>query len=267
MKRLLYACLAAAAAFAQSPVEGPDTFEVASIKPGNPLSNGSSMGYQPGVGLRIENATLEQIVESAYDLRDFQLIGAPAWMKNERYVIVAKGVLTSGPANYRDMSDAQRKAAGELMRTRLRKLLAERFQLVVHTETRELPMYALVVAKAGAKMQANTLPDGSPQMAMINRGVYKVTRSAMANVAANLAGITGRPVHDETGLTGFYDFELKWTPDAPAAAPDGVERTAEPVTGPTLFTALQEQLGLKLESKKGPVPVVVIDRVEHLTEN
>ena len=164
------------------------------------------------------------------------------------------------------MNDAQRKFAGALIRTRLKKLLAERFQLVVHKETRELPVYALVLAKGGVKMQPNTSPDGSPQNMMTNRASFRATRASLDSIAKALGSITSRPVHDETGLKEYWDFKLEWTPDAAAAAPDAVERPAE-AAGPTLFTALQEQMGLKLESRKGPVEIVVIDRAEHPSEN
>jgi len=255
---LTFLCLGVAAA------QGPDTFEVASIKLGDPLAQGTSLGPQNGGGLKMENMTLRQMVQWAYDLREFQVTGATGWMNSERYRILAKGVLEEGPATYAGMNDAQRRAAWVLIRKRLKNLLAERFQLVVHTETKELPMYALVEAKGGVKMQPNTAPDGSPQTMMVNTNAFEATRASLDSIAQNLAGITGRPVQNETGLTGYYNFKMKWTPDAAPGAPD---KPAEAAAGPTLFTALQEQLGLKLESKKGPVEILVIDRAERPTEN
>jgi bla regulator protein blaR1 len=254
-------CLAAAAA-----AQPPDTFEVASIKLGDPLTNGTSFNFQNGAGIKIDGATLKSLIQFAYDLNDYQLVGASGWMTSDRYAILAKGVVTEGPAGYRDMNDQQRKFAGALIRTRLKKLLAERFQLAIHNETRELPIYALVLAKGGVKMQPNTSPDGSPQSMMTGRATFKATRASVDSIAKALGSITSRPVYDETGLKGYWDFKMEWTPEAAAAAPDAIERPVE-AAGPTLFTALQEQMGLKLEARKGPVEIVVIDRAERPSEN
>jgi uncharacterized protein (TIGR03435 family) len=247
--------------------QGPDTFEVASIKLGDPLANGTSMGFQNGAGFKLENGTLKQIVQYAYNLREFQLTGVAGWMISERYNILAKGVLDEGPSTYLAMNDKQRAAGFALIRKRLQNLLADRFHLAIHNETRDLPIYALVVAKSGLKMESNTSPDGSPQSMMTNRSVFKATRASLDQIAENLAGVTGRPVRNETGLTGFYDLKVEWTPDAAPAAPGAPDKPVETATGPTLFTALQEQLGLKLEAKKGPVEIVVVDRAERPSEN
>jgi uncharacterized protein (TIGR03435 family) len=251
-------CLGAAAA------QGPDTFEVASIKLGDPLSGGTSMGFQNGAGFKLENGTLKQIIQYAYDLRDFQLTGVSGWMTSERYNILAKGALDEGPSTYLAMNDKQREAGFALIRKRLQHLLADRFHLVVHTETRELPIYALVVAKGGVKMQPNTSPSGAGTSMTRGRAMYQGTRVSLDQIAENLAIITGRPVRNETGLTGFYDLKMQWTPDAATGVPDAA---AEVATGPTLLTAVQEQLGLKLEAKKGPVEIMVVDRAERPTEN
>jgi uncharacterized protein (TIGR03435 family) len=244
-----------------------DTFEVASIKVSDPLANGTYFRYQPGGGIEISGATLKSLLLFTYDLRDFQLTGAAGWMNSERYTIVGKGVAGPGPATYRDMNDQQRKALGELVRKRMKALLAERFQLAVHTETKELPMYGLVVAKGGHKMTPNTGPDGSPQSSLQNRGAYEAQRASLDSIAQGLASITGRPVKNETGLSGYYDFKVKWTPDAGASAPPGGEERPPEAAGPTIFTALQEQLGLKLESRKGPVEILVVDRAERPSDN
>jgi bla regulator protein blaR1 len=262
MMKFLAALLLSATAFAQ----GPDTFEVASIKLGDPLTNSTSINFQPGASLKTEGCTLQCLVAFAYDLRSFQLSGATGWMTTDRYTILAKGVLTEGPADFRQMNDAQREATGILIRKRLRALLADRFKLVIHKETRELPVYALVLAKGGSKLTPNDSPDGTPRNMNRNRGFYKAQRAALEHIAQGLSDIVGRPVHDETGLKGFYDFKMEWTPDAAPAAPGAAEKPPE-LSGPTLFTALQEQLGLKLESRKGPVEVVVIDSAAHPSEN
>jgi len=226
------------------------------------MSPGTMFAYQPGGGLKVEHASLKSLIKSAYDLRDFQLSGVSGWMETERYVILAKGQF-DGPSEYRKMNDEQRKGMSALVSKRLQNLLAERFHLVIHRETKELPVYALVVAKGGVKMAANTSPDGSPQSMTTGRAMFKATRASLQSIAASLASITGRPVRDETGLTGFYDLDVKWTPDAPVN-PDSEK---PPEVGPTIFTALQEQLGLKLESRKGPVEIVVVDSAERPSEN
>ncbi len=258
---LLSLALVSPAAFAQ-PAE---TFELAVIKLADPLNPATSFHFDPGGGVTIEGAALKMLVQFAYDLRDFQLTGARGWMTSERYNIVAKGAPSGGPADYRRMNDAQRKAMTALVRKRMQALLSERFQLTMHRETRELPIFALVVAKNGLKMQPNTSPDGSPQGMGMGDALYRGTRASLAEIANGLASLTGRPVRDETGLKGYYDFKLEWAPERAPSDPGG-EKPADTL-GPSLFTALQEQLGLKLESKKGPVEILVIDRAEHPTEN
>jgi bla regulator protein blaR1 len=243
-----------------------DTFEVASIKLGDPMNPGTSFRLRPGGSVEIDGASLKSLIEYAYDLRDFQLSGANGWMNSERYTILAKGTLAEGPVDYRSMNDAQRRAVGALIRKRMQKLLAERFQLVVHTETKQLPMYALVVAKGGHKLTPNPSPDGSPQSSSTGRAMFKAKRVSLEQIAQTLAGITGHPVRNETALEGYYDLDMKWTPDAAPAAPDAADVLPAQV-GPTLFTALQEQLGLKLEAKRGPVETLVIDRAERPSEN
>jgi uncharacterized protein (TIGR03435 family) len=251
----------------QAAAQSPDTFEVASIKVGDPLNPGTSYRLEPGGGIKIEGASFKSLVVFAYDLREFQLKGATGWMTSERYTILAKGVIDGGPADYHSMNDEQRKQMGALIRRRMQALLAERYQLVVHRETQELPMYALTVAKNGVKMQANVSPDGSPQSMTTGRAIFKAERASSESIARALAGLTGRPVRDETGLQGFFDLKMEWTPDAGAASPDASETKPAESLGPTLFTALQEQLGLKLESKRGPVEILVIDRAERASEN
>jgi len=260
--KLSLALLCALAAFAQD----PETFEVASIKLADPLANGTSYQYEPGASLKVDGATLKSLILFAYDLRDFQLTGATGWMNSDRYTIRAKGV-TANPAEYKNMNDAQRKASSALIHQRMKALLAERFQLIVHTEKKELPIYALVLAKGGSKLTPNNSPDGSPQSMMSNRASLKATRASLASIAQTLASITQRPVHDETALQGYYDLKLEWTPDAAPVGPESVERPPDVASGPSLLTALQEQLGLKLEGRKGPVEILVIDRAEHPSEN
>ena len=261
----LYGAMAAGVA-----AQSPETFEVAAIKPDDPMNPGTSYRFEPGGSIRIDGATLQNLVQFAYDLRDFQLTGAKGWMTTEKFAIHAKGTIAEGPADFRNMNDQQRRDVGILIRKRMQALLAERFQLAVHRETKEMPVYALVVAKGGSKLKPNESPDGSNQSMTANRTMLKATRATVERIANALAGMTGRPVRDETGLKGYYDFELKWTQDVGPPGPGAggsEERPAAEATGPTLFTAVQEQLGLKLESRKGPVEIVAIDRAERPSEN
>ena len=264
-------CTALVFAILASAQETAPVFEVASIKPADPTENGTSFNFTNGGGLRISGANLRSLIMSAYNIRPFQLSGGPGWVYTERFNIQAKPEHSSdeGPADYRKMTDAQRRAASELVRRRLQALLADRFQLVLRHETKEMPVYALIVAKGGVRMTESKEGDGSSMST--NNTRMTCTRCTMESLAVSLSGMTGRIVHDETGLAAKYDFKMEWAPDAkPAGAerPDGAQAEfASTPEGPTLFTALQQVLGLKLEPKKGPVDVYVIERAEKLSDN
>lgn len=192
----------------------------------------------------------------------------------------------------RAAADELRKLAADQGRTirqrMLQALLAERFKLLAHRETKELPVYALVVAKNGPKFEEAKpgdrypdgikAPDGRPGAGMMftNRGQVTGQGLPIANLVRQLSLELGRTVVDTTGLTGTYDFTLKWTPDESQGrmfkrAEGGQQRTdpapSSESSGPSIFTALQEQLGLKLEAQKGPVEILVIDYVERPTAN
>jgi uncharacterized protein (TIGR03435 family) len=265
--------LAAGGLFAQSAAV-PLTFEVASIKPSAPDARGTSITLKPPNGMEATNAPLRMLITFAYNIRDFQLSGGPGWTGTERFDILAKAERSpnseSVPDDPRKMTDAQRAKKQEEMRERVRALLAERFQLTIHHETREAPVYALVVAKGGSKLQAvQEAPDG-PMGLRGGRGQLTGMAAALPMLANVLSTQLGRPVIDKTELKGKYDFKLEWTPD-PGQGPQppaGVEVPPPPdVEGPSIFTALQEQLGLRLESQKGPVETIVIDRVEKPSGN
>jgi uncharacterized protein (TIGR03435 family) len=157
------------------------------------------------------------------------------------------------------------------MKQMVQAMLVERFGLAYHRETKEMPVYALVVGKNGPKL-ADSLPDTQISN-MIGRGTLESRHIKMSDLAKILAIPLGRSVVDKTGLTGDYDFTMKWTPDLgesmkPKGLPEGPPAEApQPSDGPSLFTAIQEQLGLKLEGQKGPVETFVIDRAEKPSEN
>jgi len=249
------------------------TFEVASIKPSDPDARGTSIQFMPGGGLKMMNIPLRAMITFAYDVRDFQVSGGPGWIGNERFDVMAKAdrAAGDGPVDFAAMNDSQRKTMRDQITERLRALMADRFQLVVHKETKEQPIYALVVSKNGAKLQ-ETKETGNQQNMMTNRGRSQGHAIQVGMLAQSLAGLTGRPVVDKTGLTGKYDFVLEWTPDPGADARaqgfgNGVTEPAPAPGGPSIFTALQEQLGLRLESQKGPVETIVIDRAEKPSDN
>ena len=258
------------------PAAAPLTFEVASIKPSAPGARGTMFQMQPGGGLRVSGATLRMLITLAYDVRDFQVSGGPGWINSDRFDINARAERSSGaeetPADPRQMTDAQRKTSMQQARERLRALLAERFQLAVHRDSNEQSVYALVVAKNGPKLQE--AKGGPGPMVRMGMGQFNGQGVEMQMLATVLSDQVGRTVIDRTGLKGKFDVKLQWTPDpgqgfgAPGPPPPGVEAPPPPdPNGPSIFTALQEQLGLRLESQKGPVQALVIDRVEKPSEN
>ena len=248
-------------------------YEVASIKPDKSGTDNMMLHTTP-VGLSAINIPLKELIRQAYRVEDKQILGAPSWLGSERYDIEAK-VSSSDTDALRDLSPDQR----SLM---LLPLLADRFQLKVHTEIRDLPVLALVVAKGGPKLHeakpGDTYPNGikgfegqtGPGMMHMGPGQLTAQGLPISSVARLLSEQLGLMVQDETGLTGKYDFTLQWTPDRGAtdaghAGPDNTASTES--AGPSVFTAIQEQLGLKLESRKAPVEVLVIDHVEGPSEN
>jgi hypothetical protein len=236
---------------AHAPSQDALKFEVASIKPADPAVGGhSSVTLLAGGALKVGNNSLKQLIAFAYDVRDFQVLSGPGWLDSARYDILAKADHEDGPAEFRDMNDAQQKTAAERTRERLRMLLAERFQLVIHRESKDVPVYALVVGKSGPKLEDS------------KEGI------SMRQLANMLSGHLRKPVLDRTGLAGKYKFRMSWTPDLSARGPDGPgNANLADSAGPSIFTAVQEQLGLRLESTKGPVEIIIVDRVEKASEN
>jgi uncharacterized protein (TIGR03435 family) len=230
----------------------PPAFDVISIKPteGQPRNSGFRRA-SPGM-LNATNVTVRFLVEFAYDVRDDQISGGPAWLDSARYEIVAK------PAD-----DADPKESTRLLRPRVQRLLADRFHLVLHRETKEMPVLVLTLSPKGPKGLHETKAASTD---FVNNGHHlDCQRVSMAVFAKEfLARQTGRTVTDATGLTGDFDFTLDWSPDDTAASPDA---PAAAQSFPPFFMALQEQLGMKLEQRKGPVEVLTIDRAEKPAEN
>lgn len=218
-------------------------------------------------GLNVENAPVRALITMAYGIRDFQLSGGPGWIGTDRYDVMArpeKVESTQEPPDLKSMTDDQRKVRDDMWKERVRNLLAERFGLVVHKETREEQVYTLIVAKGGPKLTVVTSP-GDRQGISGNRGRSQGFAAPMSMMAMNLSSIIGRPVTDKTGLLGNYDWVLEYDPDVSGSQHQDDQSTDTP--RPTIFTALQDQLGLKLESTKGPVDTYVIDKIDRPSEN
>ncbi len=238
MKHLLLLLTIALPAGAQT-----QAFEVASVKPNRSGSGTFSMNSGRGGRFTAINVTLEMLMTSAYDLQDFQITGGPKWQYSDRFDVEAKSVGDPG---------------FEQLRPLLRTLLADRFRLKVHTEMKDISGYALVSGKNGPKLRLNAGAHG-PQ-GSTGRGRITDQKISMLKFANQLAAQLHQPVVDRTGLRGDYDFKLEWNPAA-----DGIQPSESPSA--PLFTALQEQLGLRLQSAKVPVEVLVIDYAEKPTEN
>jgi uncharacterized protein (TIGR03435 family) len=234
-------------------------FEAASIKPSATAPMGEMrIGIQmlPGGRISMSGVTVNILIQRCYGVRDFQIVGGPSWMRSERYDITAKPEGAATPDQVKLMTQA---------------LLADRFKLQFHRETKELPTYALVVAKGGQKFhESEVVPEGSDKpkgtRISVGRGQFELLGAAVTALANQLGQVLGRSVIDKTELTGNYDFKLEWTPDE-SQGPGGEAPPSSDNTGVSIFTAVQDQLGLKLEATKGPVEILVIDRAEKASEN
>jgi bla regulator protein blaR1 len=260
------------------------SFEVASIKLNHSGDRRGGLGLPPG-RFMATNTKTKLLIAFAYHVQDFQVSEGPSWVDSERYDIDGKEE-DSLAATAEKLAPDQR---ADQVRLMLRSLLVERFKLKVSHATKELPVYALVVAKNGPKLHeqkpgdnysngiqaANGLSMGPHTLGM-RPGQLTGQGISMAELTMILSQQLGRIVVDQSGLKGNYDFTLQWTPDqtssATVQAPEGgkpaVDNALPPESsGPSIFTALQEQLGLKLESTKGPVDVLVIEHIERPSEN
>jgi uncharacterized protein (TIGR03435 family) len=215
----------------------PPAFDAASIKL-NTSGGGSSGSKGNRTQVLFTNVSLRRLIMRAYGIQDFELVG-PDWMANVKFDIAAKYPPGESTNDQRNLM--------------LQTLLAQQFHLVIHRETKEMPAYALVVAKNGPKLEASKETGDSTTT---NRGRFDDTAVSMAGLAKQLAQQLEHPVVDKTGLTGVYTLKLEWTPDEQSGS------AAEQPLGPSIFNALQDQLGLKLQTQKLPVEIVVVDRVD-----
>jgi uncharacterized protein (TIGR03435 family) len=244
------------------PADAKPVFEVATIKPSSPDAQGQriNVGIGGGNAFSTGNTPLSELIKFAYTVHGKQVTGGPSWVESDRFDIMAKPDTPGMPSVTQ-------------LRAMVQKLLAERFQLQFHREKRELSAYVITVGKDGVKMtQAPAGRAPLPGFGGRGPGAVGVRNSTMAEFADFLQSrVLERPVVDQTGLTDRYDFTLEWKPDAAqVAAIAGPNAPALPQNiedRPDLFTAMLRQLGLKIESSKAPVEVLVIDKVEKPSEN
>jgi len=252
MRRLLFACVIAVQAWSAQP-----EFEVASIKPNNSVGSNGTWRFNGGSGLFIgENIPLRFLITSTFQVRDYQLSGVPGWVNQVKYDIQARG---PGAPDENQIA------------VMLQNLLRDRFHLEYHKVTKDGPIYALVPAKGGARLQESKEGPCAPPTAdkpeevacatwNTRRNQMDARRITMAKFVIGLSTTLDRPVVDRTGYTKTFDAQLKWIPTELAADPNGD-------AGPSIFTAIQEQLGLRLEAQKGPVETLVIDHIERPSDN
>ncbi len=238
------------AAFSQR--TAPPRYDVSSIKP-SPDSDPYTFHIERDGTLYATGITIRRLMMTGYNVQGFRLIGGPGWVAARRWDVQAK---PSRPASGNEIPDM------------LRALLEDRFQLKVHSETRNRPLYDLTVAPGGSKLR-RVEDSNVKQDIRIGNGSIRFTRATVATFASQLSYALARPVIDKTGISGEFNFALEWTPtpgenDGPTTSglPPGTPEPASTPDGPSIFTAIEEQLGLRLKSGRGPVAVVVIDSAQ-----
>jgi len=223
----------------------PSSFEVASIRPNRVGGDSRGTTTRPGGVFTANNVTLKLLISRAYGIAEAQIQSGPGWIDSDTYDIAAK-------------ADTPLEMSREQARPCLQALLAERFRLAIHRETRQGNVFSLAVAKNGPKFKEHPGPGRSGISSSTGSGKAAITGTKIdiARLVEYLAQQAGRPVIDNTGLQGEYDFRVEWATDE-----------AKDSSGPSVFAALQEQLGLKLEATKGPIETIIVDRAEKPSEN
>lgn len=235
------------------------TYDVVSIHRSAPGQTNSQIGPGPQGGLRAQNTPVLALLTFAYDVREFQFVDAPPWVTSERFDV-------SFTPDRSEKLPEQGTARTEIdaffgrQRQRLQAVLRDRFSLGLRAGTRTMAVYALTVVKSGNKLATGDSAVFPSLNASINAEGHVTAKSASVKMLAGLlSSLLDRPVIDETGLDGIYDFKLDWTPD--------LDSGPQSDAGVSIFTALSEQLGLRLESKKAPAPVYVIEKIEKPSDN
>ena len=264
---ILFGLLSGPQLNAQSEQPAPAlTYEVVSIKPVKTSRQQGGMRSTPD-GLMLMSVALSTVIAGAYGVRMDRISGVPAWLRSDPYDLQAK-MDDATLAAFQKLPEKEQRLERFRM---LQPVLEDRLKLKVHRETKIVRTYDLVIAKGGFKLKEadpnNTyengikVPEGAPRAGMmqLQSGKLRAQTITIARFAGQLGLLVDGPVADKTGLTGNYDFTLEWAPTTGSAASED--------SGPSIFTAVQEQLGLKLEPTKGPVDALVIDHVEKPTEN
>jgi uncharacterized protein (TIGR03435 family) len=233
------------------------SYEVATIKPAGPDEH--RVVQVQGVRLFTANTSLVDLMMFAYGVHSLQITGGPEWMKTEKFDVLMQPNMPGRPSTVQ-------------MRSILRKLLADRFKLTFHRAQRELPVYGIVAAKGGSKLTPTTAESVAANTAAIgfSKDAMVVSNATMAEFASLMQRYVAldRPIVDHTGISGKYDFKLSWTPDPSQFNGSPIwPITNDANSPPDLYTAIQEQLGLKLQPIKEPTDVLVIERVERPSEN
>jgi uncharacterized protein (TIGR03435 family) len=263
---------------APAPTAPPVRFDVVSIKPNKSGDFRMGLALQPGGRFTATNTNVKGLIRYAFNAPDWQMVGGPDWIIADHFDVEAK-------------ADRQSETmTPNVVRPMVQLLLEDRFQLKTHHESRELPVYELVVAKGGPKKklsedQTPPVPQvpadrgagprgepGAPRGSIVGRGPGGSFMGNAVQIAALINFMSqplGRPIIDKTDLKGLYDFTLQFTPEPGQGPPlpPGVQPPPRDPAGPSIFTALQDQLGLQLESKKSPLDVIVIDGVQRPSEN
>jgi uncharacterized protein (TIGR03435 family) len=233
------------------------TFEVATIKPSNPGQQGKLFAVR-GRQVMTINTTVNDLVAFAYGVHARQIVRGPGWLETDKFDVTGQPDIEGVPNQVQ-------------LRKLVQKLLTDRFKLAFHREQQELSIYALVVGPKGPTLTKSSAdPNGLPGLLFRGLGSLPASNATMADLATVMqSAVLDRPVVDRTGVTGRYDFTLTWTPDETQFASMGIKVPPPPAdaTAPGLFTAVQEQLGLKFEPARAPVDVIVIDRAEHPSPN
>ncbi len=236
----------------QNAVSKPLTWDVVSIKPHRALDNTAMTQILPD-GFEMVNMTIHSVVMQAFPIRSGdQIVGWPEWTNSARFDFRAKMDAETSDAFHK----LRGTDGGDIWRQMMLQILEERLGLKYHIEKRELPIYELLIAKHGPKLKVSA-PD-EQGTSMMSPGKLSAHRNPVSGLAGILSGVVGRQVNDKTGLPGLYDIDLTWEWNDDPGSGDA---------GPSIFTALQDQLGLKLESAKAQLDVVVIDHIERPSEN
>jgi uncharacterized protein (TIGR03435 family) len=247
---------AAVFASAQPRSNAAQSFEVASIHPTAPGAQGRGVEYAAGGRFTASGMSLSSLIQEAYGIRGFQISGGPDWVTSAQYSIVAKSE-----------SDANK----DQVRAMLRRLLTDRFQLALRRESKEENVYTMIIGRGGPKLKEVKLDEANTNRGIRFRGLGKIAgiMASMPQLAVLLSdfrmngvSILDRPVLDRTGLTGVYDFTLEWSAEEQSS-----DRTAVNPSASSIFTAVQEQLGLKLEVRKAALEFFIIDQAAKPTEN